>query len=82
MFQNRNCPDICGLVGLRPRAAYIMLPLPPNCEIDTKLAEPLRDKETGELWPTCQGINTHPCIDETANNDGWAVISGTSAAAP
>ena len=25
---------------------------------------------------------THPNGDETANNDGWAAFSGTSAAAP
>ena len=81
VFPNRDCPDVCGLVGLRPRAAYILLPVPPNCNIDRECSV-LPVTDTGEVWPVCQGINRHPCIDETADNDGWAVISGTSAAAP
>lgn len=43
-----------------------MLPLEPGDEIDTTLSGP----------------GTHPNKDETANNDGWAAFSGTSAAAP
>jgi subtilisin family serine protease len=65
IYAGRNAPDLCGLVGMRPRAAYIMLPLQPNCAIDIDLAG-----------------GSHPNADETANNDGWAAISGTSAAAP
>jgi len=34
IYQGRNVPDVCGLVGLPPKAAYIMLPIPPGCEID------------------------------------------------
>ncbi len=61
IFPGRNVPDFCGLVGLASnRADYIMLPLPPGCEIDRNNA-------------------TH---DGTATQDGWAVFSGTSAAAP
>jgi hypothetical protein len=66
VYPGRNAPDLCGLVGMKPRAAYIMLPLQPGSEIDTSLA-------TG---------GPHPNSDETAANDGWAAISGTSAAAP
>lgn len=65
-YPGRNAPDLCGLVGMKPRAAYIMLPLQPGCEIDTGLA----------------AGGPHPNSDETAANDGWAAISGTSAAAP
>ena len=65
VYPGRNVPDLCGLVGMRPRAAYIMLPLQEGCEIDVDLAG-----------------GTHPNGDETPNNDGWAAISGTSAAAP
>jgi serine protease AprX len=65
IFADRNCPDVCGLVGLPPKAAYIMLPLEPGCSIDVELS----------------GGN-HPNNDETGNDDGWACISGTSAAAP
>ncbi|MCC6617270.1 MAG: S8 family serine peptidase [Anaerolineae bacterium] len=65
IYPNRRVPDVCGLVGLLPRAAYIMLPVEPNDDIDRDLAG-----------------GTHPNGDETANNDGWAAFSGTSAAAP
>jgi subtilisin family serine protease len=66
IYAGRNSPDVCGLVGMRPRAAYIMLPLQPNDDID-------RDLASG---------GAHPNGDQTAPNDGWAAISGTSAAAP
>lgn len=65
IYAGRTVPDVCGLVGQTPRAAYIMLPLQAGCQID---------------GGTSGG--THPNGDETANNDGWAAISGTSAAAP
>jgi hypothetical protein len=38
IYPGRNAPDVCGLVGMRPRAAYIMLPLQPGCQIDAGLA--------------------------------------------
>lgn len=66
IYPGRNVPDVTGLVGDRPRAAYIMLPLPQGCAIDVDLA----------------GGGAHPNGDETAPNDGWSAISGTSAAAP
>jgi hypothetical protein len=65
IYAGRNSPDLCGLVGMQPRAAYIMLPLQAGDQIDVDLAG-----------------GTHPNGDETASNDGWAAISGTSAAAP
>jgi subtilisin family serine protease len=65
IFVGRNSPDLCGLVGMLPRAAYIMLPVQPNDDIDRDLAG-----------------NHHPDGDETPADDGWAAISGTSAAAP
>ncbi len=66
IYPNRRVPDLSGLVGMRPRAAYIMLPVEPGDDIDTRLSSG----------------GTHPNADETANNDGWAAFSGTSAAAP
>jgi subtilase family serine protease len=66
-YPNRRCPDVCGLVGMKPKAAYIMLPIEPNDAIDIDLSS------AGAL---------HPNGDETAPNDGWAAFSGTSAAAP
>jgi subtilisin family serine protease len=66
VYPGRNVPDVSGLVGMRPRAAYIVLPLQPADAID-------RDLGNG---------NPHPDGDETAPDDGWAAFSGTSAAAP
>lgn len=65
IYPGRRVPDVCGLVGMRPGAIYIMLPVQPGCEIDTGLAG-----------------GSFPDADETAADDGWAVISGTSAACP
>lgn len=65
IYANRRVPDLCGLVGMKPKAIYIMLPLEPKDDIDTGNAG-----------------GTHPNGDETANDDGWAAFSGTSAAAP
>lgn len=65
IYPGRHVPDVCGLVGMRPRAIYIMLPVQPGDEIDTGL-----------------GGFGYPNKDDTATNDGWAVISGTSAASP
>ncbi|WP_157251393.1 S8 family serine peptidase [Nonomuraea typhae] len=66
IYAGRKVPDLAGLVGLRPRGAYIMLPVPPDSTIDREIA----------------GGGAHPDGDETAPDDGWAAISGTSAAAP
>jgi Subtilase family len=65
VYKNRPCPDVSGLVGMRPKAAYIMLPVPAGCMTDVSMSG-----------------KTHPLGDETLGNDGWAAISGTSAAAP
>jgi serine protease AprX len=65
IYPGRNVPDVCGLVGMKPRAIYIMLPVEPENKIDKRL-----------------GGAGYPEKDETAVNDGWAVISGTSAASP
>lgn len=65
IYPGRHVPDVCGLVGMRPRAVYIMLPVQPGDDIDSGL-----------------GGGAFPDKDETAVDDGWAVISGTSAASP
>lgn len=38
VYPNRRVPDLSGLVGMRPKAAYIMLPLEPGDSIDTDRA--------------------------------------------
>ena len=65
IYPGRHVPDLCGLVGMKPRAIYIMLPVEPGDQIDRGL-----------------GGSGYPQKDETGTNDGWAVISGTSAASP
>ncbi len=65
IYPGRRVPDVCGLVGMQPRAIYILLPVEPGDLIDQNLGGP-----------------GFPNSDETALNDGWAVISGTSAASP
>ena len=65
IYPGRHVPDVCGLVGIQPKAIYIMLPVQPGDTIDVGLSGP--------------GFPDH---DETASDDGWAVISGTSAASP
>jgi len=34
IYPGRRVPDVCGLVGMRPKAMYIMLPIEPGCQID------------------------------------------------
>lgn len=67
IYQGRHVPDLSGLVGMRPKAAYIMLPIEPGCEIDRGCSA------DGAAFPNG---------DQTGADDGWAAFSGTSAAAP
>jgi subtilisin family serine protease len=67
-FQGVDVPTVCGLVGMLPRAQYLMLPIQPACMIDID-----------ESLPDLPG---DPTTDGTTGNDGWALFSGTSAAAP
>jgi subtilisin family serine protease len=34
VYPGRHCPDLCGLVGMKPKAIYIMFPLEPGDQID------------------------------------------------
>lgn len=38
IYPGRKVPDVCGLVGLPPRAQYIMLPVEPNDYLDSSLS--------------------------------------------
>ncbi|MEN8143963.1 MAG: S8 family serine peptidase [Gemmatimonadota bacterium] len=82
IYPGRNVPDVSGLVGMRspdqpvsPGAMYIMLPVEPSDDIDVGL------HNGGRPHYRSPGAAS-PFGDETARNDGWAVFSGTSAAAP
>lgn len=63
-------PTVCGLVGLLPRAQYLMLPVPPGCAIDVDESQPDPHDPGGDPGDSTQAM------------DGWARFSGTSAAAP
>ena len=65
-FEDVIVPTVCGLVGMQPRAQYLMLPVQPGCELDESESI-FDDGEEG---------------DGTTKSDGWALFSGTSAAAP
>ncbi|MBQ0855266.1 S8 family serine peptidase [Streptomyces sp. BH-SS-21] len=61
-YRDRKVPDVCGLVGMRPDATYILLPTPRGSTIDQE--------------------QSRKASDGTTPGDGWALLSGTSAAAP
>ncbi len=65
-FNQEIVPTVCGLVGMQPRAQYLMLPVQPGCELDREESA-FASAEAG---------------DGTTATDGWALFSGTSAAAP
>lgn len=65
-FGGVDVPTVCGLVGLMPRAQYLMLPVQAGCQLDVE-----------ESQDTSEEVG-----DGTTSNDGWAMFSGTSAAAP
>lgn len=62
----RHCPDVVGLVGDQPGARLIMLPTEPHNHMDEDIAN----------------AGAFPNGDNTDDDDGWVVCSGTSAAAP
>jgi serine protease AprX len=37
-YPGRHVPDVCGLVGMKPRGTYIMLPVQPSCDLDRNLS--------------------------------------------
>jgi subtilisin family serine protease len=69
-FEGVVVPVVSGLVGMRPRAQYLMLPVPPGCALDVSESRAQGDGQRPERG------------DDTSPNDGWALFSGTSAAAP
>ena len=59
-------PTVCGLCGMHPRPQYLMLPVPAGSQLD-RSASAAQGGVKGDF---------------TAPNDGWALLSGTSSAAP
>jgi subtilisin family serine protease len=61
IYPSRNVPDVCGLVGLPPRAQYIMLPVEPGNELDSELSGgtyPEGDQtDAGDGWAAFSGTS-------------------------
>ena len=61
IYAGRKCPDLSGLVGMRPSAAYIMLPLEPGDSIDTGSAggtHPSKDETaSNDGWAAFSGTS-------------------------
>jgi hypothetical protein len=61
VYPGRNVPDCCGLVGLPPRAQYIMLPVEPGDTLDTTLSggnHPVGDETAGDDgWAAFSGTS-------------------------
>jgi hypothetical protein len=61
IYPGRRCPDVCGLVGMLPKAIYIMLPLEPGDAIDTGTAggtHPNGDETSGtDGWAAFSGTS-------------------------
>ncbi len=60
-FPGQHVPEICGLVGMQPRAIYITLPIPPASEIDKDLGRgkfPNKDETgTDDGWGVFSGTS-------------------------
>jgi subtilisin family serine protease len=61
IYPQRQIPDVCGLVGMQPKAAYIMLPVQPGNNIDAGNAGgvfPDRDQtEPDDGWAAFSGTS-------------------------
>jgi hypothetical protein len=61
IYAGRNVPDLCGLVGMKPKAIYIMFPLEPGDEIDVGnagLTHPNGDETTNsDGWAAFSGTS-------------------------
>jgi hypothetical protein len=62
LYPNRKVPDVCGLVGEKPRGIYIMMPCPPGCEMDREFAgKPFPDSDetkTSDGWVGASGTSS------------------------
>jgi hypothetical protein len=61
IYRGRRVPDLCGLVGMRPSAAYIMLPVEPGDALDVGGAggtHPAKDESTNsDGWAAFSGTS-------------------------
>ncbi|QQE65123.1 subtilisin-like serine protease [Leptolyngbya sp. BL0902] len=57
MYPKRNVPDVCGLVGKLPYGSYLMLPIPPGCEIDRRLSALNDGTKVSDGWAAFSGTS-------------------------
>lgn len=57
IYPGRRVPDICGLVGQLPNAAYIMLPVPPGSETDRGRSVMGDETELTDGWAAFSGTS-------------------------
>lgn len=58
IYPNRRVPDICGLVGQLPNAAYIMLPVPPGSDTDKSRSILGDQTEDTDGWAAFSGTSS------------------------
>lgn len=57
MYPKRQVPDVCGLVGKLPYGSYLMLPIPPGCEIDRRLSTLNDGTKVADGWAAFSGTS-------------------------
>jgi serine protease AprX len=57
IYAGRSVPDICGLVGQKPYADYIILPVSPDCEMDRVMAKVNDGTTTVDGWACFSGTS-------------------------
>jgi hypothetical protein len=57
MYPKRQVPDVCGLVGKLPYGSYLMLPIPPGCEIDRRLSALNDGTKVADGWAAFSGTS-------------------------
>lgn len=62
LYPDRKVPDVCGLVGQKPRAIYIMMPCPPGATLDKQFGgKPFPDHDetkTSDGWVGASGTSS------------------------
>jgi serine protease AprX len=57
IYPGRHVPDVCGLVGRLPNAAYILLPVPPGSDMDRQQAARGDETRATDAWAAFSGTS-------------------------
>jgi subtilisin family serine protease len=57
VYQNRRCPDVCGLVGPGPHGLLIMMPTQPNNQLDGEFSA-VDGTQAGDGWLVASGTSS------------------------